>query len=97
MNARSNCLSGIVNGIDYEDYNPETDKYIAKNYSVDTFRKEKIKNKTALQEELGLEKDHKTMMIGIVSRLTKLVHHISYKIKSLFIISLLSSDIFFCI
>ena len=27
MNARSNCLSGIVNGIDYEDYNPETDKY----------------------------------------------------------------------
>ena len=70
MNARSNCLSGIVNGIDYEDYNPETDKYIAKNYSVDTFRKEKIKNKTALQEELGLEKDHKTMMIGIVSRLT---------------------------
>ena len=42
MNARSNCLSGIVNGIDYEDYNPETDKYIAKNYSVDTFRKEQI-------------------------------------------------------
>ena len=24
MNARANCLSGIVNGIDYEDFNPET-------------------------------------------------------------------------
>ena len=57
MNARSNCLSGIVNGIDYEDYNPETDKYIAKNYNVGNFRKEKVKNKTALQQELGLAVD----------------------------------------
>lgn len=70
MNARANSLSGIVNGIDYEDYNPQTDKYIARNYSVDDFRKEKIKNKTALQEELGLAQDPKAMMIGIVSRLT---------------------------
>lgn len=70
MNARANSLSGIVNGIDYEDYNPQTDKYIARNYSIDDFRKEKIKNKTALQEELGLVQDPKAMMIGIVSRLT---------------------------
>ncbi len=28
MNARANCLSGIVNGIDYEDYNPLTDNKI---------------------------------------------------------------------
>ena len=70
MNARANCLSGIVNGIDYDEYNPATDPHIVKNYSVENFRKEKIKNKTALQEELGLAKDPKTMMIGIVSRLT---------------------------
>ena len=70
MNARSNCLSGIVNGIDYDEFDPETDKMIAKNYSVETFRKEKKKNKLALQEELGLEVDDKVMMIGIVSRLT---------------------------
>lgn len=70
MNARSNCLSGIVNGIDYEDFNPATDPHIARNYSVENFRKEKIKNKLALQEELGLEKDQRKMMIGIVSRLT---------------------------
>ena len=28
MRARNNCLCGIVNGIDYSEYNPETDKYI---------------------------------------------------------------------
>ncbi|WP_461810186.1 glycogen synthase GlgA [Faecalimonas sp.] len=70
MNARANCLSGIVNGIDYEVYNPKTDKMIQKRYSVDTFRRDKKKNKLALQEELGLEVNDKKMMIGIVSRLT---------------------------
>ena len=70
MNARANSLSGIVNGIDYDDFNPATDPHIAKNYSVEDFRKEKVKNKTALQEELGLDKDPKKMMIGVVSRLT---------------------------
>lgn len=70
MNARSNSLSGIVNGIDYDEYNPETDKWLAANYNVENFRKEKVKNKTALQKELGLDVDPKTMMIGIVSRLT---------------------------
>ena len=70
MNARGNSLSGIVNGIDYDEYNPETDKWLAANYNVENFRKEKVKNKTALQNELGLDVDPKTMMIGIVSRLT---------------------------
>lgn len=70
INARSNCLSGIVNGIDYEDFNPETDPHIAANYTVDNFRKEKVKNKIELQKELGLEQDPKAMMIGVVSRLT---------------------------
>ena len=70
MNARSNCLSGIVNGIDYDLYNPLTDKCIAANYDASTFRKNKIKNKRALQKELGLEVNDKKFMIGIVSRLT---------------------------
>ncbi|MEG2775161.1 MAG: glycogen synthase, partial [Acetivibrio sp.] len=70
MNAKSNSLYGIVNGLDYEEYNPETDSYLSKNYNGKTFRKEKIKNKRALQEELGLGKDDKKFMIGIVSRLT---------------------------
>lgn len=63
-------LRGIVNGIDYEDFNPENDKYIVNNYSASNFRKEKIKNKRALQKQLGLKEDDKKMLIGIVSRLT---------------------------
>lgn len=70
MCARSNSLFGIVNGIDYDVYNPETDPYIVQNYSAQNFRKEKIKNKRALQQQLGLEQDDKRFMIGIVSRLT---------------------------
>ncbi len=70
LNARSGSLRGIVNGIDYETFNPETDEYIEQNYNAINFRKEKVKNKLKLQEELGLDKDAGTMMIGIVSRLT---------------------------
>ena len=70
MRARSNVLSGIVNGIDYYEYNPETDKRIPHNYNQVTFRKEKWKNKVALQKELGLTEDKGKFMIGLVSRLT---------------------------
>jgi starch synthase len=70
MRSRSNSLFGIVNGIDYEEYNPETDSYIYKKYKQTNFRKEKIKNKRELQKELGLEVNDKKFMIGIVSRLT---------------------------
>lgn len=70
LRARSKDLRGIVNGIDYDDFNPQTDKHIVKQYNAIDFRKEKVKNKRALQEELGLKKDDRKMMIGIVSRLT---------------------------
>ena len=70
MRARSNSLPGIVNGIDYNEYNPETDIFIPYHYTVDSFRKDKVKNKVELQKELGLNVDPKVMMIGIVSRLT---------------------------
>ncbi len=70
MQAREHDLRGIVNGIDYDDFNPENDTYIVNNYTAANFRKEKVKNKRALQEELGLEQDDKKMMIGVVSRLT---------------------------
>lgn len=70
LRARSKDLRGILNGIDYEEYDPQTDAYIANPYNAKDFRKEKIKNKRALQAELGLEQDDKKFMIGIVSRLT---------------------------
>ncbi len=70
LQARSHDLRGIVNGIDYTDFNPETDKYIVKQYNAATFRKDKVKNKRALQAELGLVQDDRKMMIGLISRLT---------------------------
>ena len=68
--ARAHDLRGIVNGIDYDVFNPETDKYITQNYNAKTFRKEKVKNKLQLQRDLGLNEDPNAMLIGIVSRLT---------------------------
>ena len=44
--------------------------YIVQKYNAKNFRKEKIKNKRALQEELGLPQDDRKFMVGIVSRLT---------------------------
>ncbi len=70
MNARANSLCGIVNGLDYDEYNPETDPYIFKQYSAMNFRKEKVKNKREFQRELGLTVDDRKFMIGICSRLT---------------------------
>lgn len=70
MKARANDLRGIVNGIDYNEYNPETDERIVAKYNQITFRKEKHKNKVALQKDLGLEINKDKFMIGIVSRLT---------------------------
>lgn len=70
MRARSNCLCGIVNGLDYDDYNPETDNLIYNKFNAMNFRVEKVKNKLALQKDLGLAVDENKFMIGICSRLT---------------------------
>ena len=70
MRARSNVLHGIVNGLDYKEWDPGTDALIYKKYTADNFRRNKWKNKLELQKELGLEQDKNVMMIGIVSRLT---------------------------
>lgn len=70
LQARSNDLQGIVNGLDYEKYSPFLDPNITKKFTVETFRKNKPANKLALQAELGLKPDARTMLIGMVSRLT---------------------------
>ena len=62
-------LIGITNGIDYDFYNPKTDKDIYVNYDIEDIEK-KSKNKIKLQEELKLEINEKIPMMGLVSRLT---------------------------
>ena len=64
----SHKLTGIVNGIDYDVYNPETDDLIYKNFSADTINL-KTENKLALQRELGLPENSSVAVLGIVSRL----------------------------
>ncbi|MBR3276948.1 MAG: glycogen synthase GlgA [Eubacterium sp.] len=70
LESRADRLAGIINGIDYELYNPETDPFIAANYTKANFRRAKPKNKQDLQKRLGLAVDSKKFLIGIVSRLT---------------------------
>ncbi len=67
---RSNDLYGIVNGIDYDEWNPETDKYLAANYSHNDLSG-KAKCKQDLQEIFGLPIDPNVPVIGMVSRLAK--------------------------
>lgn len=69
LRMESGKLSGILNGIDYELNNPETDQKIVANYSV-THLSGKGANKRALQERLGLPVRGDVPVIGIVSRLT---------------------------
>ena len=61
-------LHGILNGISYDMYNPETDEDIAVNFNSDTAEK-KVGNKTALQREMSLPEREDVPLIGIVSRL----------------------------
>lgn len=62
-------LRGIVNGLDTDTFNPETDHKIPQNYALATLN-EKIKNKLALQREMDLEVNPQVMMVGMVTRLT---------------------------
>lgn len=63
-------ISGIVNGIDIELYNPKTDSHIYENFDEDSIDK-KIDNKIGLQTEMGLPIRNDVAVIGIVSRLVK--------------------------
>ncbi|GIM30501.1 glycogen synthase [Clostridium polyendosporum] len=69
LRERKNDLHGIVNGIDYEVFNPENDKEIFNNFSREIPSGKKI-NKLKLQEKLGLEVNENIPIIAMVTRLT---------------------------
>jgi starch synthase len=66
---RRAALSGILNGIDTEAWNPATDELLAQRYGEDSLEK-KSANKQALQRRLNLELDASVPLIGFVGRLT---------------------------
>lgn len=68
LNQRSWKLCGILNGIDVDGYNPETDTAIAVNYSAES-PEGKAKNKEELQKAMGLAVNPDVPVIGIVTRL----------------------------
>jgi starch synthase len=68
LNTRKDSLYGILNGIDYDMWNPETDGRIYKNYTAATLE-DKYVNKEMLQKDMGLKVEGTIPMIGIISRL----------------------------
>ena len=59
---------GLLNGIDYDEYDPATDQSIPATFTAKDLKGKKV-NKAALQEKVGLPKEESTALIGIVSRL----------------------------
>ena len=68
LRQRKDSLFGIVNGIDYDVYNPRTDTNLTETYDVDTLDR-KLDNKVALQRQLGLPEGRNIPMVALVSRL----------------------------
>lgn len=70
LHKRSTSLFGILNGLDYSIWSPETDKFIAKNYSLKNIQ-DKYKNKEDLQRSCKLPRKLDVPLFGIVSRLAQ--------------------------
>ena len=69
LSIRGDEIKGILNGIETDEWNPQTDKYLVKNYShKDLTGKQQVK--AALQQYLGLNIDADAPLLGVVSRLT---------------------------
>lgn len=70
LRERSDRLFGIINGIDYSDWNPATDKLIPANFSPEDLKGKAI-CKAKLQERCGLKKDQDVPLVGLIGRLAE--------------------------
>lgn len=61
-------LFGILNGVDYEQFNPATDPNIVSHYDNRSIER-KLSNKTSLQKDFGLPQNPNIPLIGMVTRL----------------------------
>ncbi|EPS70541.1 granule-bound starch synthase 1, chloroplastic/amyloplastic, partial [Genlisea aurea] len=66
---RKSGITGIVNGMDTQEWNPATDKHINPNYDIDTVTEAKALVKESLQAAAGLEVDRNIPLIGFIGRL----------------------------
>ncbi|NBK23667.1 MAG: glycogen synthase [Spirochaetia bacterium] len=68
LTRRSDVLTGIINGIDYQEWNPETDAFIEHHFSAsDTAGK--AHTKAAIQKEFGLKVDASIPLFSMISRI----------------------------
>ena len=70
LRARAGDLHGIVNGIDYQIWNPRQDPLIEAGYNEESLDKKAL-NKRALQAQMGLPEDDSAPLFGFVGRLTE--------------------------
>ena len=70
MTARKDRLYGILNGIDYEEYNPQTDPYIPVNYSKKRCSEWEKRKQSCITERTWASSQEDAFLIGIVSRMT---------------------------
>lgn len=68
LRARRDSLVGILNGVDYKEWNPATDRHLPHPYGPDNLDGKRL-NKQHLLQTLGLDADLDAPLIGIVSRL----------------------------
>lgn len=68
LNTRAASISGILNGLDLDDWNPEKDPEVKTNFSLGSLEKRK-RNKTSLQAEFELEKEPRTPLLVMITRL----------------------------
>jgi len=66
---RSDVVSGILNGVDYNEWSPEVDSHLDCNYSVDDWKQGKRQCTTAIRQEMGLPNDESAPLAGFVGRL----------------------------
>lgn len=69
LSLRRDTLTGILNGIDIEEWNPASDRHLASSYSAANMDGKTV-NKKALQKEMGLSPDSDMPLLGVVSRFT---------------------------
>jgi starch synthase len=69
LRTRSSDITGILNGIDTDEWNPETDRHLPAHFSTARMAG-KAQNKLALQNRMGLNVDPDVPLLGVVSRLT---------------------------
>jgi len=70
LTERQQQLTGILNGIDLEVWNPDTDAYLNRNYNIRNLPA-KVRNTQVLRTKLNLENSKQMPLIGMITRLTE--------------------------